>query len=288
MTSDVTPPGAPGVVGAGPARALRVVSLYADVMNVYADRGNLLALRARAAEHGISVEEVAVSLGDALPGDADLVLIGGGQDREQRRIAGELAARGPQLRAWADADVAMLAVCGGFQLFGRFYRDSSGEELPGAGIFDVTTVAPGPGWPRCIGDVLAKSLVPGVGEVVGFENHAGRTYLGPAATPFAVVEYGYGNNGDDATEGARYREAIGTYLHGSVLPKNRGLLDHLLAAALRHREGGRGDGPPAPPVAGRPGALASLASRAQATAAQVARRRSRRVEAAPGSAYAAP
>ena len=273
--------------GADGGRTLRVVSLYADVMNVYADRGNLMALRVRAAEHGVALEEVAVSLGDALPADADLVLIGGGQDREQRRIAGELAGRGPQLRAWAEADVAMLAVCGGFQLFGRFYRDGSGEELPGAGVFDVTTVAPGPGWPRCIGDVLATSLIPDVGEVVGFENHAGRTYLGAGAEPFAIVEYGHGNNGDDGTEGARYREAIGTYLHGSVLPKNLALLDHLILAALRHREGP--DALPLPPSrATGPGALASLASRAQASAAQVARRRSPRVQVAPGSAYAAP
>ncbi len=101
---------------------IRVVPLYADVMNVYADRGNLLAIRARAGEYGIPVEVTPVSLGDALPDDADLVLIGGGQDREQRRIAQELAARGSQLRAWAEEDVAMLAVCGGFQLFGHWYR----------------------------------------------------------------------------------------------------------------------------------------------------------------------
>ena len=250
-------------------RAIRVVTLYDDVMNVYADRGNVIALRARAAEHGVQTEVTAVSLGDALPAETDLVLIGGGQDREQRRIADELASRGPQLRAWADEGVAMLAICGGFQLFGRFYRDGSGVELPGAGVFDVTTVAPGPGWPRCIGDVVATSAVPGVGEVVGFENHGGRTYLGPGAQPFAVVEYGYGNNGDDGTEGATRDEAIGTYLHGSLLPKNPALLDHLIAAALRHREGLE-----AAPLASLP---APYAERAHATAVQVARRRSRRV-----------
>src|SRR5262249_22676632 len=151
-----------------------------------------------------------------------------------------------------------------------FYRDTSGEELPGAGVFDVTTVAPGRGWERCIGDVLASSLVPGIGEVTGFENHAGRTYLGPSAVPFAIVEYGHGNNGDDATEGARYREAIGTYLHGSLLPKNPALLDHLIDAALRHREG-----PDAAPLAPLP---APFADRAHDAAAQVARRRARRME----------
>src|SRR3546814_1435157 len=152
-------------------------------MNVYADRGNLLAVQHRARKRGIGVEPVAASLDDPLPEATDLVLIGGGQDREQRRIADELHAHGPRLCAWADEGVAMLAVCGGFQLFGRWYCDTSGELLPGAGVFDVTTVAPGPREPRCVGDILVRATVPEVGEVVGFENHGGRTYLGPTATP---------------------------------------------------------------------------------------------------------
>jgi len=251
-----------------PRRSIRIVTLYDDVMNVYADRGNVIALRARAAEHGIDAEVTAVSLGDPLPEDTDLVLIGGGQDREQRRIADDLAAHGPRLRAWADDGVAMLAICGGYQLFGQSYRDGTGSELPGAGVFDVTTVAPGPGWARCIGDVVATSTLPGVGEVAGFENHGGRTYLGPTARPFAMVEYGYGNNGDDGTEGAQRNEAIGTYLHGSLLPKNPALLDYLITAALRHREGAQSE--PLTPIG------APYAERAHAAAVQVAKRRSRR------------
>ena len=249
--------------------AIRVISLYDDVMNVYADRGNVIAVEARARERGIVVERTAVSLGDPLPADADLVLIGGGQDREQGRIAGELEARGERLRAWADAGVAMLAVCGGFQLFGHWYRDGAGVELPGAGVFDVTSVAPGPGWARCIGDVLARSVVEGVGEVVGFENHGGRTYLGPSARPFASVEYGFGNNGEDGTEGAVRGRAIGTYLHGSLLPKNPALLDWLLEGALAHR---------AAAEVHLPALAAPYAERAHETAAAVARRRSRRFE----------
>jgi len=255
-----------------PGRAIRVVTLYDDVMNVYADRGNLIALRARAAEHGVGVEVTAVSLGDPLPPDADLVLIGGGQDREQRRIADELAAHGPALRAWAGAGTAMLAVCGGFQLFGRWYRDASGTELPGAGVFDVTTLAPGPGAARCIGDILAAAEIAGVGEVVGFENHGGRTYLGPGAYPFARVEFGRGNNGEDGTEGAVYRNAVGTYLHGSLLPKNPALLDWLIAAALRHRYG---ESAPEATLTPRP---APYAERAHASASAVARRRSPKFE----------
>jgi lipid II isoglutaminyl synthase (glutamine-hydrolysing) len=246
---------------------LRVASLYPDVMNVYADRGNLLAVQHRARLRGLEVEVATVSLGDALPEEADLVLIGGGQDREQRRIADELAAHGPRLRAWVEDDVAVLAVCGGFQLFGRWYRDTAGEMLPGAGVFDVTTVAPGPGQPRIIGDVLLESAIPGIGEVVGFENHGGRTYLGPGAQPFARVLHGGGNNAADGTEGAVLRSAVGTYLHGSVLPKNPRLLDWLLAAAVRHRTG---ETPAFEPLDD------PFAERAHRTAAAVARRRSAR------------
>ena len=244
---------------------IRVVSLYPDVMNVYADRGNLLAIRHRAAERGIALEEFDVSLLDPLPPAADLVLIGGGQDREQQRIAAELTARGDTLRAWAEDDTAMLAVCGGFQLFGRWYRDRHGAVLPGVGLFDVTTVAPGPRAGRAVGDILIDSDIPEVGAVVGFENHAGRTYLGPSARPFGRVIHGRGNNGDDGSEGAIYRQAIGTYLHGSVLPKNPALLDELLASALAHR-------------LGEPVALDALpapyADRAHDTAVEIARRRS--------------
>jgi lipid II isoglutaminyl synthase (glutamine-hydrolysing) len=248
---------------------IRVVVLYGDVMNVYADRGNLLAIRARAAEHGIPVEVTSVSLGDPMPEAADLVLIGGGQDREQRRIAGDLSARADLLREWAEDDTAVLAVCGGFQLFGRWYRDTDGQELPGVGMFDAVTLAPGPGWARCIGDVLVETHLPGIGEVVGFENHGGRTYLGPAAEPFATVRYGHGNNGQDGTEGALYRRCVGTYLHGSVLPKNPALLDWLIAAALGHRTGAAVELPSLP---------APLAQRAHRAAAEVARRRAPRFD----------
>ena len=243
---------------------IRVVPLYGDVMNVYADRGNLLAVQHRAAERGIEVVVLPASLGDPLPDGSDLVLIGGGQDREQQRIASELAAHGARLRDWAAEGVAMLAVCGGFQLFGRWYRDGDGETLPGAGVFDVTTVASGPGQPRCVGDVLAASALADVGAVVGFENHGGRTYLGPEARPFAIVEFGWGNNGADGTEGAIYNAAIGTYLHGSVLPKNPRLLDHLLAAALTHRSGRQVELPALP---------SPVAERAHEAAAAVARQR---------------
>jgi CobQ-like glutamine amidotransferase family enzyme len=243
-------------------------------MNVYADRGNLIAIRYRAAEYGIALQEFDVSLGDPLPPEADLVLIGGAQDREQHRIAHELADRGDTLRDWAEHDTAMLTVCGGFQLFGRWYRDKNGIVLPGAALFDTTTVAPGQRADRAVGDILIESTLPEVGpsadrdpdviEIVGFENHAGRTYLGPTARPFGYVRYGLGNNGDDGSEGAIYRQAIGTYLHGSILPKNPRLLDHFLAAALTHHLG--------EPVT-LPALPAPYADRAHDAAVQIARTR---------------
>lgn len=251
---------------------IRLLVLYPRVMDVYADRGNTIALQARCREYGIGCELLTVGPGEALPAEANLVLIGGGQDREQRRIAPELAEHAARLREWAEADVAFLAVCGGFQLFGRWYRTASGEQLPGVGLFDVVTVAPPAGEERCIGDVLANAAVEGLGELVGFENHAGRTYLGPAGRPLAHVEYGFGNNGDDGTEGAVYREAVGTYLHGPLLPKNMRLTDRLLRAALRHRTGGAADLPELPPG----DRARDRARSAHRTAAAVARRRGRR------------
>jgi len=250
-----------------PQRAIRVIVLYPEVMDVYADRGNLIALRARAAAHGIGLEVTEIGIGDPMPEEADLVLIGGGQDREQRLVAGDLAARGARIREWVEQDAGVLAICGGYQLFGHHYRTAEGEELPGIGVFDVVTVAPGQGAERCVGDVLASARVEGLGEVVGFENHGGRTFLGAAGRPFATVEFGYGNNGDDGTEGAVYREAIGTYLHGPLLPKNPALTDRLLLAALRHRYG---------PTATLREVEDAYATRAHASAAAVARRRGRR------------
>ena len=245
-------------------RGIRALWLYPELMNVYADRGNVIALRARCAEHDLDCEVEHIELGRELPDDADLVLIGGGQDREQRRVAPDLQRHAARLHEWHEEGVAFLAVCGGFQLFGDGYRTSRGEELPGVGLFDVTTVAPPPGAERCVGDVLAETELGGVGEVVGFENHAGRTYLGPSVRSFARVRHGWGNNGVDGTEGAVTGSALGTYLHGSLLPRNPRITDWLIAAALRHRYGADATIDDAAPE----GAYAVEARRAAATAAR--------------------
>ena len=214
---------------------LRVVSLYPDIMNTYSDRGNLLALQYRALQQGIEITLEEISVGDLLPSECDILLIGGGQDEEQKRISKDLKAKASQLQNWAEEDVSILAVCGGFQLFGKWYRDNKGNYLEGAEIFDMTTIAPRTAKFRAVGDIWVTSQIEGIGDVVGFENHAGQSYLGPHVSPFAKVKFGNGNNGLDSTEGAVYRNAIGTYLHGSVLPKNPMLLDYLLSNALRHR-----------------------------------------------------
>lgn len=216
-------------------RTLRLAHLYPDVMNIYGDRGNVIALRYRCERRGITLDVEEFGIGEPFdPADCDLVLIGGGQDREQRRIADDLVAKGPALKAAIDDGLAALAVCGGFQLFGRRYVDHEGGVIPGIGVFDLETRHPGPRADRCIGDVI---LATELGEVVGFENHGGRTYLAPGQEPFGRVVRGFGNNAGDGTEGARRKNAIGTYLHGSLLPKNPAVADELLGAALRRRYG---------------------------------------------------
>jgi CobQ-like glutamine amidotransferase family enzyme len=211
--------------------------LYPDYLNIYADRGNIAVLTARAAWRGLELDICQIEPGDTTrSGEIDLYYVGGGQDREQGLIAPDLAARGPELsRAVADG-AALLAVCGGYQLLGRFYRDRLGVELPGAGVLPLHTVA---GERRMIGDVLLEcELEPGERRTLaGFENHAGRTYLDEGAEPLGRVVAGFGNDGETGFEGCRVGRAIGTYLHGPLLPRNPWLADWLLAQATAHRTG---------------------------------------------------
>jgi CobQ-like glutamine amidotransferase family enzyme len=205
-------------------------------MNLYGDRGNILCLRRRSEARGIELVVEGLELDAPLdPAAHDLIFIGGGQDREQRRIAEDLATgKGEALRKAAEDGTAMLAICGGYQLFGRYYRTAAGDDLPGVAVFDACTVHPGESARRCIGDVAARWEG---GGLVGFENHGGRTYLGSGTRPLARVERGFGNNGKDGTEGAIYRNAYGTYLHGALLPKNPRFADHMLRLALSRRYG---------------------------------------------------
>jgi hypothetical protein len=215
-----------------------IAHLYPEYLNIYADRGNLAVLTGRAQKRGIDLEVRPIGLGDPTPADADLFYIGGGQDREQALIAPDLAARSAALAEAVAGGAALLAVCGGYQLLGRFYRDRSGHEQPGAGVLPLQTVA---GDRRLIGDVLIEcELEPGERHAVaGFENHAGRTVLDEGAEPLGRVVAGFGNDGQSGFEGCRLRNAIGTYLHGPLLPRNPWLADWLLARAVEHRTGER-------------------------------------------------
>ena len=215
---------------------ISVAHLYPDYLNIYADRGNIAVFRRRAALRGHSLEVTAVEPGDPLePSAFDLVYVGGGQDREQALVAPDLARRGDDLLQAVETGTALLAVCGGYQLLGRGYRGRDGSSMPGAGLFPLETVA---GERRLIGDVLLEVELDGTATMVaGFENHAGRTLLDPGATALGRVIAGHGNDGTSGLEGCRVAAAIGTYLHGPLLPRNPALADWLLARALEHAGG---------------------------------------------------
>jgi lipid II isoglutaminyl synthase (glutamine-hydrolysing) len=227
-------------------RKIVVGHLYPDYLNIYADRGNMAVLERRAAWRGIGFDYRAIGLGEeANPDEHDLYYVGGGQDREQALVAPDLATKGESLREAVAGGAAFLAVCGGYQLLGRFYRDRSGAELPGIGLLPHHTVA---GERRMIGDVLLEcELEPGHRRTLaGFENHAGRTYLDEGAEPLGRVVAGFGNNGEDGVEGSRVGNTLGTYLHGPLLPRNPWLADWLIEKALARRLGDAPDLEPLP------------------------------------------
>jgi len=213
---------------------LRICALYPDVMNIYADRGNLLVLQRRCAWRGIDVTLAGAGFGDAVNPDAhDLFYIGGGQDRDQELCAADmLATKRDALAAAADAGKVLLGVCGGYQLLGHAYALAD-RELPGLGLVDLRTHRVD--GPRLIGNVAIEVDLDGDGRrrvLAGFENHAGRTALGPGARPLGRVLRGHGNDGASGLEGVRRDNVIGTYLHGPLLPKNAWFADWLIATAL--------------------------------------------------------
>jgi CobQ-like glutamine amidotransferase family enzyme len=210
---------------------IRVGHLYPDYLNIYADRGNIAVFRARAAARGHELDVQAIGMGEAVPsGGVDLFYVGGGQDREQRLVAHDLAAKANALQEEVEGGAAFLAVCGGYQLLGRFYRDVAGTELPGIGLLPLHTVA---GERRMIGDVLVECGWAGE-TLAGFENHAGRTILDDGADALGRVVSGFGNDGASQFEGCRYKRVYGTYLHGPLLPRNPWFADRLLEEALAH------------------------------------------------------
>ena len=214
---------------------IRIGHLYPDYLNIYADRGNIAVFARRAAWRGHEIDVTPIGMDDAIvPGAHDLYYVGGGQDREQFLVAENLAAKAaPLIEAVVDGGAALLAVCGGYQLLGRGYKGFHGEEMPGVGLLPLETIA---GKTRMIGDVLLETDL--VGPVAGFENHAGRTYLDAGAEALGRVVSGHGNDGESGEEGCRLGRAIGTYLHGPLLPRNPRLADWLLQEAIAHRTGG--------------------------------------------------
>jgi CobQ-like glutamine amidotransferase family enzyme len=221
---------------------LRVVHLYPDLLNVYGDAGNVRSIVVRAERRGIDVELSAVRAGASAVPPADVLLIGGGQDREQMTVARELERLGPAIRERIAEGASLLAVCGGYQNLGWSYRTAAGTTITGPGILDIRTEA---GRTRLVGSVVAglaelPNRAPPRPTLIGFENHAGRTYLGPTGRPLAIVEIGRGNNGVDGTEGVIGLPGddgllglrIGTYLHGPLLPRNPHIADALIASGL--------------------------------------------------------
>lgn len=222
----------------------RLLSLYPDQMNIYADRGNILFLKNRCEWRGIGFDVTGCSIAEEFSPDAhDLLYIGGGQDRDQKVVAGDLV--GPKrdlVHEYVGLGNSLLAVCGGYQLLGNYYELDSGQ-IEGLGLVDLHTVRSDD--PRLIGPVAIETGIGGGQRTLaGFENHGGRTWLGSGVKPLGRVVAGHGNNGEDGFEGVWAGNVIGTYLHGPLLPKNAWLADHLIETALKKNYGPEVELPP--------------------------------------------
>lgn len=215
---------------------LKIGWLYPDLMSTYGDRGNIIVLQKRCEWRGISAEVINLNEGlgvkdlDAI----DILFMGGAQDTEQEIVAKDFTkARIEALKNKVKDGTPGLYVCGAYQFLGKYYKDADGNKITGLGIFDLYTEHPGEGIERLIGNVVIKDE--SGNEIVGFENHGGRTYLGKGLKPFAKVVKGFGNSGEDGTEGAIFQNSIGTYLHGPILPKNPEIADWLISKALEQK-----------------------------------------------------
>lgn len=206
---------------------IKILHLYPKEMNLYADHGNVLALVKRCEWRGIKAEVIEYEPGDKIPDDIDIIFGGGGQDSGQEIITKDLPKIASKLKKLIDYGAPTLVICGLYQLLGNYFETAEGKRLEGAHILNLSTKA-GPN--RLIGNIVIDS--PEFGEVVGYENHSGLTKLGENVKPFGTVIMGHGNNGEDKTEGARYKNCIGTYLHGPLLPKNPAVADFLIREAL--------------------------------------------------------
>lgn len=223
-------------------KELRICHMYPDLLNLYGDRGNVLSLIRRAELRGIKVKLVPVSIGDEFDqNDFDIVFLGGGQDAEQNVIRKDFVeVKGPKVKEAIENGMVFLCICGGYQMLGNYYQEHDGTKIECLGAIDVYTVGEDVRYIQDTtyeADFLKEDGVEGSGILYGFENHSGRTYLGPTVKPMAKVLEGAGNNGKDGFEGAIYNNVYCTYSHGSFLPKNPRMTDHLLRVALKRRYG---------------------------------------------------
>lgn len=212
-------------------RSLKIVHLYPKEMNIYGDNGNTLVLQKRLEWRGIGAQVVHIGVGDELPKDVDIIVSGGGQDKGQIIVENDLHARADALKSLANDGVTMLLICGTYQLFGHRFITQKEEIIKGIGVLDIETRG---GPRRLIGNITTSTEY---GELVGYENHSGLTYIGSDSKMFGSVISGAGNNGEDKTEGAVSQNVFGTYLHGPVLPKNPRFADALLSLALNRKFG---------------------------------------------------
>lgn len=213
-------------------QSITIVQLYPRDMNIYGDFGNVLTIKRRLEWHGIETEIIEYNKGDVFPKQTDIVIGGGGQDSGQDSIQADLHKIGPMLRQLADEDIPMLMICGMYQLLGKFFKTQDGHVIEGIGLLDIETHA---GDERLVGNVTTQSGQ--FGEIIGYENHSGQTFLGKNVQPLGKVIKGAGNNGQDDTEGARYRNVIASYMHGSLLPKNPAIADWLIEKAVTKKYG---------------------------------------------------
>jgi CobQ-like glutamine amidotransferase family enzyme len=218
--------------------------LYPELMSTYGDRGNIICLQKRCRWRGIDIQILELNLGFTTKqlDRCDLLFMGGAQDREQKIVAKDLAEKRDSLKKKIESGTPGLYICGAYQFLGRYYKEADGTVIPGLSILDIYTQNPGSHHKRLIGDIITQ-INPQIDEhhrfinkyLVGFENHGGRTYLGEQIIPFARVLKGYGNNGDDGTEGAVFANSFGTYMHGPILPKNPDFADYLISLALEKK-----------------------------------------------------
>jgi lipid II isoglutaminyl synthase (glutamine-hydrolysing) len=213
-------------------KTITILQLYSHDMNIYGDWGNVLTIKRRLEWHGYKAELIEYNPGDKFPAQADIIIGGGGQDAGQDKVQNDLLAIGNQLHKFADDDVPMLMICGLYQMFGKFFKTQDGHVIEGISLLDIETHA---GPERLIGNIVTRSHQ--FGEIIGYENHSGQTFLGEGVQPLGRVLKGAGNNGQDDSEGARYRNVIGSYMHGSLLPKNPTLADFLIEKAVVKKYG---------------------------------------------------